>query len=117
MMDTYDRLLRLRSILEFEDNDKPIPKHELFDTMENLKKEYLDVVTEVLTGYLNLHAKKEKASLMLSVLDKLGNKDIKYVGMLSEVVEQFDRDDRNHLLVGSTWRGRPVNECCQGSAC
>jgi hypothetical protein len=93
MMDTYDRLLRLRSILEFEDNDKPIPKHELFDTMENLKKEYLDVVTEVLTGYLNLHTKKEKASLMLSVLDKLGNKDIKYVGMLSEVVEQFDRDE------------------------
>jgi len=94
MMDTYDRLLRLRSILEFEDNDKPIPKHELFDSIDSLKKEYLDVVSEVLTGYLNMHAKKEKASLMLSVLDKLGNKDVKYVGMLSEVVEQFDRDER-----------------------
>jgi hypothetical protein len=93
MMDTYDRLLRLRSILEFEDNDKPIPKHELFDTIDSLKKDYLDVVSEVLTGYLNMHAKKEKASLMLSVLDKLGNKDVKYVGMLSEVVEQFDRDE------------------------
>jgi hypothetical protein len=93
MMDTYDRLLRLRSILEFEDNDKPIPKHELFDTLDSLKKDYLDVVSEVLTGYMNMHAKKEKASLMLSVLDKLGNKDVKYVELLREVVEQFDRDE------------------------
>jgi hypothetical protein len=93
MMDTYDRLLRLRSILEFEDNDKPIPKHELFDTIDSLKKDYLDVVSEVLIGYMNMHAKKEKASLMLSVLDKLGNKDVKYVELLHEVVEQFDRDE------------------------
>ena len=93
MMDTYDRLLRLRSILEFEENDKPIPKHELFDSIDSLKKEYLDVVAEVLTGYMNMHAKKEKASLMLSVLDKLGNKDVKYVELLREVVEQFDRDE------------------------
>ena len=41
MMDTYDRLLRLRSILEFEENDKPVPKHEMFDNLESLKKEYL----------------------------------------------------------------------------
>ena len=93
MMDTYDRLLRLRSILEFEENDKPIPKHELFDSVDQLKSEYINAVTEVLTGYMNLHAKKEKASHMLSVLDKLGNKDVKYVKMLSEVVEQFDRDE------------------------
>ena len=93
MMDTYDRLLRLRSILEFEENDKPIPKHELFDSIDKLKSEYLDVVAEVLTGYMNMHAKKEKASHMLSVLDKLGNKDVKYVEMLREVVEQFDRDE------------------------
>ena len=93
MMDTYDRLLRLRSILEFEENDKPIPKHDLFDSMDKLKSEYLDVVAEVLTGYMNMHAKKEKASLMLSVLDKLGNKDVKYVELLREVVEQFDRDE------------------------
>ena len=93
MMDTYDRLLRLRSILEFEENDKPIPKHVLFDSMDKLKSEYLDVVAEVLTGYMNMHAKKEKASLMLSVLDKLGNKDVKYVELLREVVEQFDRDE------------------------
>jgi len=93
MMDTYDRLLRLRSILEFEDNDKPIPKHELFDTIDSLKKDYLDVVSEVLIGYMNMHTKKEKASLMLSVLDKLGNKDVKYVELLREVVEQFDRDE------------------------
>ena len=92
MMDTYDRLLRLRSILEYEDNE-PIPKHDLFDTMENLKKDYLEVVPEVLIGYMNMHAKKEKASHMLSVLDKLGNKDVKYVEMLREVVEQFDRDE------------------------
>jgi hypothetical protein len=30
---------------------------------------------------------------MLSVLDKLGNKDVKYVEMLRDVVEQFDRDE------------------------
>jgi hypothetical protein len=93
MMDTYDRLLRLRSILEFEENDKPIPKHELFDSIDSLKKDYLDMVAEVLTGYMNMHAKKEKASHMLSVLDKLGNKDVKYVQLLREVVEQFDRDE------------------------
>jgi hypothetical protein len=91
MMDTYDRLLRLRSILEFDD---PITtKHEMMDSIEILKKEYLDLVSEVLIGYMNMHAKKEKASHMLSVLDKLGNKDVKYVEMLREVVEQFDRDE------------------------
>ena len=93
MMDTYDRLLRLRSILEFEENDKPIPKHEMFDSLDQLKSEYLDMVAEVLTGYMNMHAKKEKASHMLSVLDKLGNKDVKYVQLLREVIEQFDRDE------------------------
>jgi hypothetical protein len=92
MMDTYDRLLRLRSILEFEDYE-PIPKHDLIDTMENLKKDYLDVVSEVLIGYMNMHAKKEKASNMLCILDKFGNKDVKYVEMLKEVIEQFDRDE------------------------
>jgi hypothetical protein len=92
MMDTYDRLLRLRSILEFEE---PIAtKHEMMDSIEKLKKEYLDLVSEVLIGYMNIHTKKEKASHMLSVLDKLGNKDVKYVEMLREVVEQFDRDER-----------------------
>ena len=92
MMDTYDRLLRLRNILEFED---PITtKHELFDSIDSLKKEYLDLVSEVLIGYMNMHTKKEKASHMLSVLDKLGNKDVKYVEMLREVIEQFDRDER-----------------------
>jgi hypothetical protein len=91
MMDTYDRLLRLRSILEFDD---PITtKHEMMDSIEILKKEYIDLVSEVLIGYMNMHAKKEKASHMLSVLDKLGNKDVKYVEMLREVVEQFDRDE------------------------
>ena len=92
MMDTYDRLLRLRSILEYEDNE-PIPKHDLFDTMENLKKDYLEVVPEVLIGYMNMHAKKEKASHMLCILDKFGNKDVKYVEMLREVIEQFDHDE------------------------
>lgn len=92
MMDTYDRLLRLRSILEFEE-DKPIPKHELFDSVDKLKSEYLDLVPEVLIGYMNLHAKKEKASDMICILDKFGNKDVKYVEMLKEVIEQFDRDE------------------------
>ena len=92
MMDTYDRLLRLRSILEYEDNN-PIPNHDLMETMEKLKKDYLDLVPEVLIGYMNLHSKKEKASDMLSIIDKFGNKDVKYVEMLSQIVEQFDKDE------------------------
>jgi hypothetical protein len=92
MMDTYDRLLRLRNILEYTDSE-PIPKHELMETMENLKKDYLDLVPDVLIGYMNLHAKKEKASYLLSIIDKFGNKDVKYVEMLSQLVEQFDKDE------------------------
>ena len=98
MMDTYDRLLRLRNILEFEENDKPIPRHEMFGIMESLKKEYLDVVPEVLIGYMNLHAKKEKASHILTVMDKLGNKDVKYVEILSQLIEQFDKDEGISVL-------------------
>jgi predicted O-linked N-acetylglucosamine transferase (SPINDLY family) len=93
MMNTYDRLLRLRNVLEFEENSSPIPKHELYDSVEKLKAEYIEKVSDVLTGYLNLHSKKEKASLMLSIIDKFGNKDIKYVQMLSQLVEQFDEDE------------------------
>lgn len=93
MMNTYDRLLRLRNVLEFEENSSPIPKHELYDSVEKLKSEYIEKVSDVLTGYLNLHSKKEKASLMLSIIDKFGNKDIKYVQMLSQLVEQFDEDE------------------------
>lgn len=92
MMDTYDRLLRLRSILEYTDYD-PIPKHELTETMENLKKDYLELVPEVLIGYMNLDSKKEKATYILSIIDKFGNKDVKYVEMLSQLVEQFDKDE------------------------
>jgi hypothetical protein len=92
MMDTYDRLLRLRSILEYT-NYEPIPKHDLMETMENLKKDYLDLVPEVLIGYMNLDSKKEKATYMLSIIDKFGNKDVKYVEMLSQLVEQFDKDE------------------------
>lgn len=61
--------------------------------MESLKKEYTETVSDVLLGYIKLHSKKEKASLMLSVIDKFGSKDVKYVQMLSDVVEQFDRDE------------------------
>lgn len=93
MMNTYDRLLRLRSILEYEDNNEPIQKHELFDSIDSLKKEYIDLMTDVLTGYIKLYSKKEKASLILGVLDKFGNKDFKYVKMLSDLVEQFDQDE------------------------
>jgi len=92
MMNTYDRLLRLRSILEFEEHH--VEKHTLYDSVESLKKEYIDLVTEVLIGYMNLESKKEKASQMLSILDKLGNKDVKYVDLLSQVIDQFDQDEQ-----------------------
>jgi hypothetical protein len=92
MMNTYDRLLRMRNILDHNEF-KPIPKHALFDTFHSLKKEYLDIVYDVLTGHMNMHAKKEKASYILNILNSLGNKDIKYVNLLHEVVEQFDRDE------------------------
>lgn len=93
MMDTYDRLLRLRSILEYEDATS-IPRHELAETLENLKKDYIELVPEVLTGHMNLHSKKEKASHILSIIDKLGNKDLKYVEMITKLVEQFDQDEK-----------------------
>ena len=93
MMNTYDRLLRLRNILEFEDNSSPIPKHDMYDSVEKLKSDYIEKMSDVLTGYLNLHSKKEKASHILSIMDKLGNKDIKYVELLGQLVEQFDQDE------------------------
>jgi hypothetical protein len=93
MMDTYDRLLRLRSMLEYEDTST-VPRHELTETMENLKKDYHDLVPEVLIGYMNLHSKKEKAGHILSIIDKLGNKDLKYVEMITRLVEQFDKDEK-----------------------
>jgi hypothetical protein len=92
MMDTYDRLLRLRTILE-DGETETAPKHDLHDSMETIRQEYIALVPEVLTGYMNLYSKKEKTSLMLSVIDKLGNKDVKYVDMLTKLVDQFDRDE------------------------
>jgi len=99
MMDTYDRLLRLRNILEYEDTQS-VPKHDLSESLEKLKKEYFDILPEVLAGYMNIHSKKEKASLLLSIIDKFGNKDVKYVKMIRELVDQFDIDEQ--ITVSST---------------
>jgi hypothetical protein len=92
MMSVYDRLLRLRSILEYETFSETEP-HEIMTQLNALKKEYLEIVPEVLVGYLKLQDKKEKASHILSIIDKLGNKDVLYVQQLAELIEQFDKDE------------------------
>jgi len=94
MMSVYDRLLRLRSVLEYETfSDTDVTPHEMTSQLNELKKEYLEVVPEVLVGYFKLQDKKEKASHILSIIDKFGNKDVLYVQQLAELVEQFDKDE------------------------
>jgi hypothetical protein len=95
MMNVYDRLLRLRTILECDSSfEEECEKHEITEKLENLKTEYLDIVPEVLVGFFKLQDKKDKASLVLSIIDKLGNKDMLYVKQIEELVEQFDKDER-----------------------
>lgn len=94
MMSVYDRLLRLRSVLEYETfSDTDVVPHEIITQLNELKKEYLEIVPEVLVGYFKLQDKKEKASQILSIIDKFGNKDVLYVQQLAELVEQFDKDE------------------------
>jgi hypothetical protein len=52
MMSVYDRLLRLRSVLEYETfSDTDVTPHEIMAQLNELKKEYLEIVPEVLGGY------------------------------------------------------------------
>lgn len=93
MMDVYDRLLRLRTILEyepFEDKEEP---HEIMGQLNKLKQEYLDIVPEVLVEFFKLQDKKDKASRILNIIEQFGNKDLLYVKQLEELVEQFDKDE------------------------
>ena len=95
MMDTYDRLLRLRNILE---TDTFQPKNDessetLLSELKKKKKEYLELLEDVLLGYTRLVPKKEKANILLNFVQKFGNSDYKYVKEISALVEQFDRDE------------------------
>jgi len=93
LMNTYDRLIHLRNILETDEfQPKEIPE-DVISTLTETKKTYLALVEEVLVGYMKLQPKKEKASMLLSFIQKFGNKDIEYVSMLHTLVEQFDADE------------------------
>lgn len=93
MMNVYDRLLRLRTVLEYEPFEDTTEPHEIMDQLKKLKEEYLDIVPEVLVDFFKLQDKKDKASLMLSIVDKFGNKDVLYVKQIEELVEQFEKDE------------------------
>ena len=91
MMDTYERLLRLRNILE-TDTFQPKAVEE-YTQLKQMKKEYLDLLEEVLLGWARLQPKKDKASTLLSFVEKFGNSDYKYVQEISALIEQFDHDE------------------------
>ena len=93
MMNVYDRLLRLRTVLEYEPFEDATEPHEIMDQLKKLKDEYLDLVPEVLVDFFKLQDKKDKASLMLSIVDKFGNKDVLYVKQIEELIEQFEKDE------------------------
>jgi hypothetical protein len=92
MMDTYDRLLRLRTVLEHDIfQPKEIPP--LVNDIKKLKSEYLDLLEEILIGYSSLEPKKERANTILTMFERFGDKNMKYVEQMKELVEQFDKDE------------------------
>lgn len=93
MMNVYERLLRLRTILEYEPFDDGSEPHEMMQQLKALKNEYLDLVPEVLVDFFKLQDKKDKASCMLKIIEQLGNKDVLYVQQLTDLVEQFEKDE------------------------
>lgn len=91
MMDTYERLLRLRNILE-TDTFQPKAVEE-YTQLKQMKKEYLELLEEVLLGWARLQPKKDKANTLLSFVEKFGNSDYKYVQGINALIEQFDKDE------------------------
>ena len=92
MMDTYDKLLRLRNILEHDIfQPKEIPP--IINELKKLKSDYLELLEEVILGYVTLAPKKERANTMLTLIERFGTSDVKYVDQLKEIVGQFDRDE------------------------
>ena len=60
LMNTYDRLIHLRNILETDDfQAKEIPD-DVISTLMETKKTYLSLVEDVLIGYMKLQPKKER---------------------------------------------------------
>lgn len=94
MMSTYDKLLRLRNVLEtdtFEAKDEPT---DLIAQLEKHKIQYLNLLTEVIEGYSKLGPKKDKAGLLYTFVNKFGNDDIKYVQDIKTLVQQFEEDEK-----------------------
>ena len=92
MMDTYSRLLRLRTLLEGDHfQPKEVPE---FTALVKLKEEYLELVQDILVGYEKLQPKKERAETLLQFVDKLGGHDIKYAQQLKAIIDDFDTTER-----------------------
>jgi hypothetical protein len=93
MMNTYDRLLRLRTVLE-HDNFQPKETPDVLESLNALKKDYLALLEEVLMGYEKLQPKKDKADVLFHFVNKFGNdKELQYVKEISALVEQFEKDE------------------------
>jgi hypothetical protein len=93
MMDTYERLLRLRNVLEAEPVEPEAPDDDLLERLQTLRGEYQELVREILVEYEKLDAKKQKAGTLLSFIDKFGDKDYKYAEQMRDLVAQFDHDE------------------------
>ena len=93
MMDTYERLLRLRNVLESEPVEPDPPDGDLVQRIQKLRSEYQELTQEILIDYEKLAVKKERAGTLLSFIDKIGEKDYKYAEQMRDLVNQFDEDE------------------------
>ena len=101
MMDTYERLLRLRNVLEAEPVEPDPPDGDLVQRIRKLRSDYQELAQEILIDYEKLAVKKERAGTLLSFIDKLGEKDYKYAEQMRDLVNQFDEDEGLSTLAES----------------
>lgn len=92
MMDTYERLLRLRNVLEAESSIEPEePDGNLIQRIQKLRTEYQELVQDVLVDYEKLNVKKQRVDALLSFIDTMG--EHKYAEQMRDLVTQFDHDE------------------------
>lgn len=91
MMDTYERLLRLRNVLEAEPVQADPPDGDLLQRIQTLRTEYQELAQEILIEYEKLAVKKQRADTLLSFIDRIG--EHKYAEQMRDLVTQFDRDE------------------------
>jgi len=90
-MSTYDRLLRLRNMTTVD--DEPFVENPLLQSLREYKTEYLSLVDEVLRDSRRLEVKKEKVEKLIIIMDTFGNKETTYAQQLSDIVDQFEKEE------------------------